>query len=158
LFLRSRLGVAAMAGATAYVIGQVLATVARTTLGWSAERIGERRGARLGLALAGAGLLLEAASSTPALAGLGLAVAAIGSAVYWPLLLAHAGEGSERPGLVVGGVSAAGYLGFLAGPPLIGLISDAAGLRVGLICLAAASVLAAAYPLAATTRRPLTTK
>jgi MFS family permease len=32
-------------------------------------------------------------------------------------------------------VSAGGYLGFLAGPPIIGGVSELAGLRVGLLLL-----------------------
>jgi MFS family permease len=35
----------------------------------------------------------------------------------------------------VAAVSAGGYLGFLAGPPTIGGISEVAGLRVGLLLL-----------------------
>jgi MFS family permease len=156
LFLRSRLGVAAVVGATAYVFGQALATGARTTLGWTADRLGERRGARLGLALAAVGLLAEAMSHDAWVAGLGLAAASVGSAVYWPLLLATAGEGTERPGVIVGGVSAAGYLGFLAGPPLVGWIADGFGLRAGLGVLAIFATAAAITPLRHTTIRRAT--
>src|SRR5206468_1595116 len=116
------------AGAAAYVVGQALATVTRSTLGWTAQHVGEHRGAQLGLALAAAGLLLEATSTATAPAAIGLAVAAVGSAVYWPLLLAFASRDLERPGVVVGGLSAAGYVGFLTGPPLVGWISNATDL------------------------------
>src|SRR3954470_8314353 len=152
LFLRSNLGLAAVAGAGAYVVGQGLATIARATLGRSAGWLGERRAAQTGLALAGAGLLLEAVSTHPVPASIGLAAAAIGSAVYWPLLLAHASAGSERPGLVVGGLSAAGYVGFLAGPPLVGWVSNVADLRWGLAVLGTAAVVGALLPLRS--RRP----
>ncbi len=147
LFLRDHLAVAALAGAAAYVAGQALATTARATLGWSVRRIGEARGARIGLALAAVGLLVEAASGSAALAGAGLAAAAVGSAVYWPLLLAHAGSGAERPGVVVGGISAAGYIGFLAGPPMVGVIADLGGLRAGLVLLAVIAAAGALLPL-----------
>jgi MFS family permease len=147
LFLRSRLEVAAVAGAGAYVVGQALATTARATLGRIAGWMGERRAAQAGLTLAGAGLLLEAVSTHPVPASIGLAAAAIGSAVYWPLLLAHASAGSERPGLVVGGLSAAGYVGFLAGPPIVGWVSNAADLRWGLAVLGSAALVGAVLPL-----------
>jgi MFS family permease len=149
LFLRSRLEVAAVAGAGAYVVGQALATTARATLGRIAGWMGERRAAQAGLTLAGAGLLLEAVSTHPVPASIGLAAAAIGSAVYWPLLLAHASAGSERPGLVVGGLSAAGYVGFLAGPPIVGWVSNAADLRWGLAVLGTAALVGAVLPLRA---------
>jgi hypothetical protein len=147
LFLRSRLGLATIAGAGAYVAGQALATVARMTLGGAAYRLGQRRGAQVGLGLAGAGLLLEATATHALPAAIGLAMATVGSATYWPRLLAHASMGSERPGIVVGGLSAAGYVGFLAGPPLVGWISQATDLRWGIAVLGAAAVAGATLPL-----------
>jgi hypothetical protein len=86
-------------------------------------------------------------------AALGLAVAAIGAATYWPLLSAVTTRASDRPGLAVGGVSAAGYLGFLAGPPIVGAIAEGAGLRAGVLALAAAGGAAAAIPLRSVTRK-----
>lgn len=145
-FLRSQLGVLAVAGAVAYVGGQALATTARATLGWTAARIGERRGAQLGLGLAAVGLVVEATSSAAGPAAVGLAAAAVGVAVYWPLLLAHASQGSDRPGLVVGGLSAMGYVGFLAGPPLVGWVSDVVDPRWGLSMLALAAAVGALLP------------
>jgi len=139
LFLRAHLGLAVAAGAGAYVGGQGLATIARSTLGWTADHVGERRGAQLGLALAGAGLVLEAVSNSSWPAAVGLGLAAVGSAVYWPLLLAFASQGSDRPGIVVGGLSAAGYVGFLAGPPAVGWVAQVTDLRWGLGALGAAA-------------------
>ena len=98
LFLREHLGLAVAAGASAYVVGQGLATTARSTLGWTAEHVGERRGAQIGLALAGVGLLVEATATSSWLAAAGLGAAAVGAAVYWPLLLAFASRGGDRPG------------------------------------------------------------
>lgn len=153
LFLRGTLGLAAAAGAFAYVAGQAIATSARATLGWTAEHLGERRGAQAGLALAGAGLLVEAVSGTAVPAAIGLAIAAVGAAVYWPLLLAYASGGSDRPALVVGGLSAAGYLGFLAGAPMVGWIANATDLRVGLLALGAVGVIASAIPISSPATR-----
>lgn len=147
LFLRSKLATAALVGAGAYVVGQSLATVARATLASTVERLGERLGVRLGTGLACVGITLEITAGHAVLAGAGLAIAAVGISVYWPLLLALAVEGSDRPGVVVGGVSAAGYVGFLAGPPIVGWVADGFGLRVGLLVLVAAAFVAAATPL-----------
>jgi MFS family permease len=153
-FLRSGLGVAALAGAGAYVVGQLLATITRATLGSTADRLGQRRGAQLGLGVAGIGLLLEASSTHPVPAAIGLALAAVGSAVYWPLLLAYASMGSERPGVVVGGLSAAGYAGFLFGPPVVGWVSQATNLRWGISALALAALGAAVIPIRRRTAVP----
>ncbi|HEX2382052.1 MAG TPA: MFS transporter, partial [Acidimicrobiales bacterium] len=84
LFLRANLGLAAVAGAAAYVAGQALATFARCTLGWTTNHLGDRRGAQWGLALAGAGLFVEATANTGAAAAVGLGLAAVGVSVYWP--------------------------------------------------------------------------
>ena len=140
LFLRAHLGLAVAVGAGAYVVGQALATVARSTLGWTAEYVGERRGAQLGLGLAGIGLIVEATASQSWLAAAGLGAAAVGASVYWPLLLAFASQGGDRPGLVVGGLSAAGYVGFLAGPPLVGWVAQLTDLKWGLLFLGGASL------------------
>ena len=152
LYLREQLAVAVLAGAGAYVAGQALATVTRLSLGSANLAAGIQRGggvraARAGLAVAAAGLALEAATTVPAVAAVGLAFAAVGATTYWPLLSAAASKESARPGLAVGGVSAAGYLGFLVGPPLVGVVADAGGLRAGVFALAGAAALAAVAPL-----------
>ena len=154
LYLRDQLEVAVLAGAGAYVVGQALATTTRFALG-SARAGAHLNGpmpARVGLFVAGVGLLIEAATSRAGVAAIGLAVASIGAATYWPLLSALATRASERPGLAVGGVSAAGYLGFLAGPPIVGAIAEGAGLRAGVLALAFTGMAAAAVPLGAAAR------
>ena len=147
LFLRSRLGLAAAAGAAAYVIGQVLATTARSTLGWTAHHVGERRGAQLGLAVAGVGVLVESVSRSTVPAAIGLAAAAVGASVYWPLLLGYAGKGIERPAVIVGGLSAAGYMGYLAGTPVVGWISQLSDLRWGLAAMGVLGLAASVIPI-----------
>ena len=84
-------------------------------------------------------MVLEAVSNSSWPAAVGLGLAAVGSAVYWPLLLAFASQGSDRPGIVVGGLSAAGYVGFLAGPPAVGWVAQVTDLRWGLGALGAAA-------------------
>jgi MFS family permease len=64
----------------------------------------------------------------------------------WPLFLAEATAGEERPALLVGGITAAGYVGFVAGPPVVGWVSAAWGLRVGLVVLAAAALACGSLP------------
>ena len=146
LFLRSRLAIGVLAGAAAYVVGQSLATVARASVGGAARRMHATWGASAGALLAGAGLFVEAVSPWPVAAGVGLAAAAVGVSMCWPLLLAEATSGQDRPAVLVGGVTAAGYVGFVAGPPIVGWVSSAWGLRAGLITLALAAVAAGTFP------------
>lgn len=64
----------------------------------------------------------------------------------WPLLLAHASEGRARPAAIVGSVTAVGYLGFVAGPTIVGWVAAAFGLRAGLLLLAVAAAFVAIVP------------
>jgi MFS family permease len=57
-------------------------------------------------------------------------------------LVSRLDAGSRGP--AIAWVSAVGYSGFLVGPPLIGLLSDATSLRVGLAAVAVAGALIAA--------------
>jgi MFS family permease len=144
LFLREHLASGLIAGAVAYVLGQSVATLARFTLGPAAGSLGAARGVAVGAGLAAGGLVLMASVSSPGLAGAGLIAAAGGISVCWPLLLAHASAQYDRPALVVGGVTSVGYLGFVLGPTIVGLLAQTFGLRAGLVMLAlAASAVAA---------------
>jgi MFS family permease len=99
--------------------------------------------------LAAAGLLVEAAAPNTAIAVTGLVLAALGVSMCWPLLVSAVGNAFDRPAVAVGGLTAAGYLGIVAGPPLVGGISGLAGLRAGLVALA---VIAAGAALTAAIR------
>jgi MFS family permease len=146
LTLRVRLTATVLAGTGAYVIGQSLATAARVGLGRTAGALGSASGAAIGAALAAAGLVIEALAGSAVLAGFGLALAAVGVSCAWPLLLAHAVHGRDRPGLLVGSITAAGYLGFVAGPPVVGWVAGAFGLRAGLLLIAAVAGVVATSP------------
>ena len=63
------------------------------------------------------------------------AAPASGSSGLFPIALRAAAAKGETAGPSVAAVSAGGYLGFLAGPPMIGGISEVASLRVGLLLL-----------------------
>ena len=82
----------------------------------------------------------------------GFALVGAGLAVTFPTALGAAGRTpGMAPGMAIGAVATAGYAGLLTGPPIIGFISNAASLRVGMamvivLCIAGAL-------LASTTRR-----
>jgi MFS family permease len=99
--------------------------------------------ARLGGLIAALGLVL--AIAVPALPGaiVGFALAGVGTAVLVPLALS-AGANLGASGTALTLVLAAGYLGSIAGPALIGNVADRFGLRVAMgIPLAAALVIIA---------------
>jgi len=145
LALRDLLAVGIVVGALAQAIGQGVAALGRATLGPAAGSLGTVRGVAIGAGLAAGGLVLLAVAPAP-LAVAGLVLAAAGVAVCWPMLLAHASQGVAGPAGVVGGVTAIGYLGFVIGPAVIGLLASVAGLRSALLVIALASAVVAVTP------------
>lgn len=96
------------------------------------------------LLLGGAGFLLTAGVLVVALAPsapvalLGLVVAGAGTSVLAPVLYSAVGSRAApgRQGADLARVSALGYVGFVAGPPLVGAVSAASSLPVALGSLA----------------------
>lgn len=115
-----------------------------------AERFGPVAVIRTGglVAAAGLGLGLAFAEPVPAIAG--YAVMGLGLAAAFPLLVATTARGSKGDeAAAIAAVSGAGYVGLSAGPALIGVLSDAAGLRQALLLVVALCLVAAASARAA---------
>jgi hypothetical protein len=147
LTLRTVLAVGLLAGAGAAGAGYLIAAGARFGLGPRAAAGGARTGVTIGAGAAAVGLTGLAATHRPGVAVAGLVLAMLGISMCWPLLLALAAGGSSRPAVVVGGVSAVGYLGFVVGPAVVGAVAGAGGLRAGLLVLAAGAALVAVAPM-----------
>jgi MFS family permease len=114
-----------------------------------AERFGRAAVLRGGGLLAAAGLALVLGGATAASGIAGFAVMGCGLAGLFPLALSAATAGGDAAAPALAAVSTTGYLGFIAGPALIGLLSDATSLPaalalVGALCLAAAALAGAA--------------
>ncbi|MFT3827717.1 MAG: MFS transporter [Chitinophagaceae bacterium] len=76
------------------------------------------------------GLLLAVIFPTIVVATIGFLLVGIGVSSVVPLVYGAAGKsGTMTPGMALAAVSTIGYLGFLAGPPIIGFIAQAASLR-----------------------------
>ncbi|MQY07532.1 MFS transporter [Actinomadura macrotermitis] len=92
-----------------------------------------------GASAAAAGTLLIAAAPTLLVAGLGLAMAAAGTAVLFPTLLGIVARNAResRRGRATSIVTTVSYLGFLGGPVYVGLWADAVGLRGAMVAVAA---------------------
>jgi MFS family permease len=146
LYLRDHLGLGVLAGVSAYVVGQLLATATRFSGRRVIGALGTRRAVVVGASLAAGGIATEAVCGVAALAAAGLAAATVGISVVWPLLLADVNNEARHPALAIGGVTACGYLGMVAGPPVVGILSAVFGLRVGLLVLAAIALFVAVVP------------
>ena len=146
LFLRTFLDSGLPVAVASAVGGYTVAAVARVAFGPAAGRRGARRGVTAGASVAFVGVLVLGLTSTAWVSGVGLVLAAGGISMCWPLLLAHASEGRARPAAIVGSVTAVGYLGFVAGPTVVGWVAAAFGLRAGLLLLAVAAAFVAVVP------------
>jgi MFS family permease len=110
-----------------------------------AERFGRPAVVRAGGLLAVAGLALARAGASAPAGIAGFAVMGAGLAGLFPLALNAAAQTGEAAAPALAAVSTTGYAGFIAGPALIGFVSDATSLPtalalVGLLCLAAAAL------------------
>lgn len=86
--------------------------------------------------LAGIGLALLVVWPTLPISLLGFAMVGMGLSYVIPLMFAIAGQMPNLPaGAGIAGVATLGYSGFLAGPPIIGLLAEATSLRVSFILL-----------------------
>ena len=161
VYLRDSLGAGAGLAGVGFVAFS--ATWAFTRL--FADRLRGRFGSpallRWGGVLAAAGFGAGLAADSPAGAIVGFAFLGIGIAAAFPLVIAAAGALPERSaGTAIAAVSTTAYTGFLAGPPLIGLIAETSSLTLALallplcvlvVALLAPAVRSADAPAAATT-------
>ncbi len=97
-----------------------------------------------GAVTAALGAAIVAASPNAPVALGGFALGGAGVSLAAPILFGAAGRGREHTGSAVATVTTLGYLGFLVGPPLMGGVSSAAGLRIGMLMLAGFALLVAA--------------
>ena len=110
-----------------------------------AHRFGPTRLLRTSGALASAGLLVAIVVTEPIAAIVGFGLAGLGVANMIPLIFSAAGRTRDiASGHALAAVATTGYLGFLAGPPLIGLAAEAVGLPAALLIVVIACVAVAA--------------
>ena len=141
LYLRHFLRAGIYVGAIAYIIGHVVAALSRGVGGTKMRSIPVGRAFVFGSLLCAAGLCIEVATHISIIAAVGLALATAGTSLFWPLVMSSIASRSSSPGRAVGSFTAAGYVGWVAGAPLIGYMSDALGPKAGLLSMAVICVI-----------------
>jgi MFS family permease len=109
-----------------------------------ASRLGSSRTAAAGSLVAAGGLALALATAVVGWSIAGFAVMGLGLAAVFPIAMRSAGFHGETAAPGLAAVSTAGYTGFLAGPPVIGLVAELTGLREALLIVCALCLVAAA--------------
>ena len=138
VYLRRGLGASAQTAALGFAAFSAAMAAARFAADGLADRVGGR-GLVAGGGLTGAaGLALCVAAPSAAVAVGGFAVVGLGFAAVVPTLFrAAAGAPGLGAGRGIAAVTTTGYLGFLAGPPALGFVAEAAGLRAAFAVLVA---------------------
>jgi MFS family permease len=155
LYLRTEIGATAATAGLAFASFQVAMTAGRLLGDRFVDRVGRERAVRTGGLLTAVAMVLAIAtpSMLPALAG--FALAGLGVATLVPTVM-HAAD--DLPGLPAGaglaGVSWMLRIGFVASPPLVGVVADALDLRAALLGVVAAGIVVAAIAPVAGTKDP----
>lgn len=146
IYLSGSLGATAFVAGLGFIALQGLQFVGRILGDRLVDRFGQRSVARTGglVVLLGMGSAL----AVPTVAGtvLGFALAGLGVATLIPAAM-HAADGLPgfRPGTGLTIVSWLLRVGFLVSPPVVGAVADASSLRVGLVVVPLAGVLAVVF-------------
>lgn len=142
LYLSGTLGAPAALAATGFIALVGSQFVGRLLGDRMVDRFGQRTVARGGGVVIALGMGLALAFPTVPGTILGFAAVGLGSATLVPAAM-H--EADELPGLRAGtGLTIVSWLmrlGFLASPPLVGMVADAVGLRYGLLVVPLAGLL-----------------
>jgi MFS family permease len=133
LYMRQVLGAGPGLAAAAYATFTLTMTIGRLTGDRVTARLGPAALVRLGGVLLAAGLGAALALGQPAIALVGFAQIGFALANIVPILFSAAGRTPHLPaGPAIAAVSSASFVGFLVGPPAIGVTANHLTLRGGL--------------------------
>ena len=144
IYLRDSSGAGPALAAAGYAAFSLMMAAGRFVGDALTVRLGPARLVRLGGAAAAAGVALAVGGMHPWLMVVGFGAVGAGLASVFPTILAAAGRTKgASPSGAISLVSAVGYAGFLAGPPLIGVVAEAWSLRAGIAIIGLAGLLIA---------------
>ncbi|MGH3781041.1 MAG: MFS transporter [Pseudonocardiaceae bacterium] len=121
-------GTSAVLGAISFGLFVSAMTVGRLTGGSALQRLGRVAVLRATAVITLAGLLLVLLGDSTALALVGASLWGLGASLGFPVGMSAAADDPARAAARVSVVSSIGYAAFLAGPPLIGLLAESAGI------------------------------
>jgi MFS family permease len=139
LYLRDALGTTPAFAAMDFAIFSLAMALGRFAGDGLARRLGPVRLLQLSGSVAAIGLAASLLRGTATVSLVGFGLVGLGVANLIPILFSAAGRAPGiASGTAIAAVATTGYFGFLAGPPLIGLAAEAAGLpaALGIVCTA----------------------
>ncbi|WP_420456035.1 MFS transporter [Rubrivirga sp.] len=144
VFLREVLAASPAVAALGFAAFSATMAAARFGADALTDRVGDATLVRAGAALGAVGLVVCVVAPAVAVAVVGFGLVGLGFAAVIPALFRAASRAPLPPGVGIAAVASAGYLGFLAGPPLLGFVAEAAGLRTSFGVLVGLAVVVAA--------------
>ncbi len=133
VFLRDALSATEEVAALGFGAFTVTMTLGRLAGDAVVDRVGAVGVLRSCGAIALIGIALVLTTPTPPLAIFGFALCGIGISSVFPIVVRAAARSRDMPpGAAIAAVSTAGYTAFLAGPPVIGMVSQATSLHFGM--------------------------
>jgi fucose permease len=147
LYMKQELASEASFAALAYASFSAAMAAARFAGDWVRERVSPAVLMSGSAALAAASMAAVLLIGHPVVALVGFALVGLGFANVVPVLFSAAAKVDANPAHGIAVVASVGYLGMMAGPPLIGIIAEHASLTLGLATVSLfAGILAAAAP------------
>jgi len=138
VYLRNNLGTTAAIAAAGYTAFSLMMAIGRFAGDGLTQRFSAVTMIRTGGLLVALGLGIGLFVGNVAGAVIGFAAVGAGLATLFPLVLSAAGRTpGVSPTFALTAVATAGYVGFLAGPPVIGFVAERFGLKTGLLVVAA---------------------
>ncbi|MFC9550225.1 MFS transporter [Rhodococcus sp. NPDC056960] len=120
-------------GSASYATFAAAMTVGRFAGSRILEVIGRAAVLRASAVFGAGGLIVVISAESHALVVAAIVLWGLGASLGFPVALSAAGDSGPNSATRVSVVATIGYLAFLAGPPVIGLIGDNVGLRAALV-------------------------
>ena len=144
IYLRDEAGAGPAQAAAGYAAFSLMMAIGRFVGDALTLRLGPVRLVRAGGATAATGIALAIAQGDPWVSVLGFGLVGAGLSSVFPTLMTAAGRsGVTTSAGAISVVSSIGYTGFLAGPPLIGMVAEALSLRLGIAVIGLAGLVIA---------------
>ncbi|MBQ0131620.1 MAG: MFS transporter, partial [Comamonas sp.] len=120
-------------GTLIYMLFTLGVTVARLSGSWLLQRFTRLALMRASAVLAASGLLIVIFAQSPVWGAVAVVLWGLGAALGFPLALSAAAEGEGHSAQRVGAVASLGYVAILVGPPALGFVGEALGLRLAML-------------------------
>lgn len=120
-------------GSATFAVFAAAMTIGRFCGGYFVERFGRDKVLAVSAASAAIGLGLVSFVDSQAVAAAAVVLWGLGASLGFPVAVSAAGDSGPAPTARVALVSTLGYVAFLVGPPLLGFVGEAVGLRGALV-------------------------